>query len=284
MGPVLSACGLESFDLGITPNLAWPEDRAWVVESEVASTPHSSPVRTSAPAKRGAAAMQVDCHRRIDLKRGESVGRGRLVRSTLALAVCGSSTILAVMAPSSPAHADTSAYELYCPGTPVGTIVMNGTVTTGSLSPAKPSSGKTFSVANFQTTIVLPVQLVSASAALGNKVVSGTYKTAIDVTTGATPSSISTGSQTYKVTIPKPIPAKGLAVPTPSSPATVGKFKASSKTVSASLDQHVTFTLIVSGSPLTMKCTTYKNNTEPTGITTHKPKGTPISAALAHAG
>src|SRR3974390_527956 len=170
----------------------------------------------------------------MDLDLGGQVRREQARRIAL-VAVCGSSMAFVVLASSPPAHADTSAYELYCPKTPVGDTAMNATATTGPLSPAKPASGKTFSVTNLQTSFVLPQSLVQASAALGNKTLTGSFKTAVDAAAGATPTSISTGKEKYKVTIPKKVPAAGLDVLTPTSPATVGTFTASSKTISLSM-------------------------------------------------
>ena len=50
----------------------------------------------------------------------------------------------------------TGAYELYCPSTPVGNIVLNGAVTSATLSPANPTAGQAFSVTGYQTVVNLP--------------------------------------------------------------------------------------------------------------------------------
>src|SRR5580692_3624728 len=68
--------------------------------------------------------------------------------------------------PGIPAFADSAPYELFCPGTPVGDIALNGVITTGTLSPAAPASGSTFNLTNYQSTVVIPSAIVAAAAAL----------------------------------------------------------------------------------------------------------------------
>ena len=60
-----------------------------------------------------------------------------------------------------PAFADTSPYELYCPGTPVGNVVINDVTTIGTLSPPSPSA-EPFSLSGFQTQLTMPASVVSA--------------------------------------------------------------------------------------------------------------------------
>ena len=59
-------------------------------------------------------------------------------------------------------------YELFCPQTPVGDIVLNEVTTTATLSPPDPSPGQQFSVTNYQSQVPLPASIASAAAALGN--------------------------------------------------------------------------------------------------------------------
>ena len=89
-------------------------------------------------------------------------------------------------ASATPAFADSSPYELYCPGTPVGNIVLNDVVTTGTITPASPASGAQFNLTNYQSTVVLPSSIVSAAAALGNSAITGSATLKVDAT-GATP-------------------------------------------------------------------------------------------------
>ena len=63
--------------------------------------------------------------------------RGRAVAAVITGLVGGCGGMFALFAASAtPAFADSSAYELYCPGTPVGNIALNGVVTTGTITPA----------------------------------------------------------------------------------------------------------------------------------------------------
>src|SRR5579862_987096 len=87
------------------------------------------------------------------------------------LRVAGATAILGmtgwiVAGQATSAFADSTPYELFCPGTPVGSIALNGVVTTASITPASPASGGQFSVSNYQTTVNLPAAIVTAEQAL----------------------------------------------------------------------------------------------------------------------
>jgi hypothetical protein len=203
---------------------------------------------------------------------------GHGVGALIALSIVA--TVVVGIGTPSGALADTTAYELYCPGTPVGNVVMNGVVTTGTMAPVKPKSGHTFSITGYQTTVPIPVALVSASAALGNKRLTGTATSIMDAT-GATPKSIRIAKTKFSVPIPKKIPKSGVVIAVPESPMAVGPFKATASKVTVSEDPHLTLKLVVSGSSINLACLAYPNNTFPTGITVKKPKGTSISPEIA---
>ena len=169
-------------------------------------------------------------------------------------------------------------YELYCPGTPVGNIALNNATTTATLSPADPSAGSQFNVTGYQTTVDLPTSIVSAASALGNSAISGTATTSLDAS-GATPSSISTGTMSFDVPIPSPVPPSGLPLVIPSSPTTIGPFTASGGGIIVTQDATIQLTLDVSGSNLDLNCKAYPNNLEPTGIVTSSPVG-PVTAPV----
>jgi len=61
----------------------------------------------------------------------------------------------------------------------------------------------------------------------------------------------------------------------------VGPFKAIGSKIAIREGRHPTLTLVVSGNTLTMACLAYPNNTLSTGVTTTKPKGSPISPVIA---
>jgi len=201
----------------------------------------------------------------------------------MASLVAGAGTVIALAAiPASTAYATTPAYELFCPNTPVGSIVLNGAVTSGTITPASPATGSQFNLTGYQTIVNLPSALASAAAALGNTAIAGTAVAKVDAT-GATPASISGGTIPISSPIPSPVPAAGITLDLPAAPATIGPFTASGGTISLTEDSAAQLTLQVSGSPLSLTCTAYPNNTAPTGITTSKPSGTPTSPVIATA-
>ena len=204
--------------------------------------------------------------------------RGHGLGGLIALSVAASTMI--GIGGTSAAFADTTGYELYCAKSPVGNIVMNDVVTTGTMRPATPASGTSFTVTHYQTTFRFPTVLVSASAALGNRVMSGMATTAVDAV-GATPKLVPSGTINYSVRIPKKIRPSGLAIALRRSPVKVGPFKAIGSKIMIRENRHLTLTFVVSGNTLTMVCLAYPNNTLSTGVTTTKPKGSPISPVIA---
>ncbi|HUA95639.1 MAG TPA: hypothetical protein VMB82_08935, partial [Acidimicrobiales bacterium] len=176
----------------------------------------------------------------------------------------------------------TGAYELYCPGTPVGNVVLNGVVTTGTLSPTSPSSGQSFQLTGYQTTASLPSSLASAAAALGSTL-TGTANTTIDAS-GATPASTPENDLGFDVPIPSSIPSSGLALTLPSSPISV-PFTATGSQITIQEDSAASISIDVGGAPLTLTCTAYPNNSVvPSGITTQTPSVPSIAPVIAVAG
>jgi hypothetical protein len=189
------------------------------------------------------------------------------LRAVLAMAIVGG-TAGVVVASASPAGADTPPYELYCPGTPIGNIVMNDTVTTGAITPP---AGASFSVTNYQDHITIPANLVTAVSSFGSTL-SGTVSAQV-VATGATPGSILTGTMNFNVPIPVPLTALTLLVP--ATPISVGPFTSAGGVVSITSGMTMSLTLIVAGNPLTLTCTAYPNNTLPSGTTVSPPGSRP---------
>ncbi|HUI01938.1 MAG TPA: hypothetical protein VLZ77_00220, partial [Acidimicrobiales bacterium] len=102
-----------------------------------------------------------------------SSDRPTLARQVRHLATIGTAAILIggalatltlVRGVASPAYANTTPYELYCPGTPVGNIVLNHVVTTGTISPPAPAAGQAFELTGYQSVVNLPSSIVSAAA------------------------------------------------------------------------------------------------------------------------
>jgi len=208
--------------------------------------------------------------------------RRRKVTTVMAAAVGASAGVFGLTALASPAaFATTQAFELYCPGTPVGNIALNNVVVNGTVSPASPAAGSQFNLTGFQTSVALPSQIVTAAAALGNSAIAGSAVVKVDAT-GATPASVSGGNIAINSVIPSPVPSTGLTLTLPSSPATIGPFTASSSgTVSLTLDPSVSLTLNVSGSNLSLTCNPYPNNTVATGIVTTAPSGAKAAPVIA---
>ncbi len=181
--------------------------------------------------------------------------------------------------PTIPPGGTTGPYELYCPGTPVGNIALNGVTTTASI-PTGLSAGQTFNASNFQTQVTIPSSIASAAAALGNTAISGTAVVKVDAS-GATPATISAGDIAINVPLPSPIPSTGITLNLPSTPGTVGPFTATGDAITLTLDPVVQLTLVVSGSDLGLTCKPYTNNSASTGITSSAPPGSPISPVIA---
>jgi len=207
--------------------------------------------------------------------------RGRCA-SVVVLSLAGVSggVALTLALPAAGAFADTPAYELYCPKTPVGDIVLNNVVTSGTISPASPAAGSQFNVTNWQTTANVPQQLASASAALGNSALAGSATAKVDAE-GATPASIASPTINFSSPLASPIPAAGITLKLPDPPTQIGPFTASGGAITIKEDQTASLTLLVSGSPLTLSCTAYPNNSAQTGIVTSPPTGSPMSPTIA---
>jgi len=206
----------------------------------------------------------------------------RLALAGLASLSLGIVMVVASLAHSSgtPAFADSAPYELYCPGTPVGNIALNGVVTTGTITPASPAAGSTFNLTNYQSTVSLPSAIVAAAAALGNSAITGTAALKVDAT-GATPASVAAPPIAINAPIPSPVPPTGLSLVLPSTPGTVGPFTASGGAVTLTVDPAIALTLVVSGSDLNLTCTPYPNNSAATGIVSSPPSGAEVSPVIA---
>ena len=181
------------------------------------------------------------------------------------------------------AVADTSAYELYCPGSPVGNIAFNGVITTGSLSPSAPAKGESFSITDFQTTFSVPIPIVDATAALGNTTISGYIGSILDVS-GAKPAKL-TENESLSSTIPSTV-TNPLPVLAPSSPVVVGPLNATGSSVVVTVNAHVTLAVSVTPgeSGRKVRCLIYPNNATASGLDVKKPSGSPVAPVIAKSG
>src|SRR5579864_2212397 len=105
----------------------------------------------------------------------------RALSATLGAVVTLSGTVMLVGAAieAGQAGADTAPFELYCTGTPVGALVFNDVVISGTLSPAAPAVGQQFSLQGFQAHVTIPAAVATLAAQVGNTTLSGTVSTSI---------------------------------------------------------------------------------------------------------
>ncbi len=174
-------------------------------------------------------------------------------------------------------------YELFCPQTPIGDVVLNEVTTTATLSPPDPSAGQQFNVTNYQSQVPLPATIAEAAAAIGNTSLTGTATGTIDAL-GASPASIPTGPLTFDVPIPSPVPPSGVPLIVPSSPITVGPFTATSNGIAIAQNANLDLSLVIAGSNLDLKCTAYPDDSAPSGIAAGPPDASPISPVIVTAG
>lgn len=178
------------------------------------------------------------------------------------------------------ASAGSVAYELYCPGTPVGNIVLNDTRSAGTLTPAAPSQGHRFGISGYTVTLVLPSAVASAAQALGNTSIAGTLKTAFDVT-GSRPALKQNHRRTFNVPIPANVPESGLVVVVHFPQMTVGRVQKGTTQITIFQHPQMRLTMTISGSRLRLNCLTYPNNAVPSGITDSAPSGAPVAPMIA---
>ncbi len=210
----------------------------------------------------------------------KNVGSRMLRVAGSAALLSGGAWCIAAAAASTAASAATSApYELYCPGTPVGDIILNNATTSGVITPAAPAAGSTFSITDYQTIVNVPFALVTASAALGNTDLAGSATVGISATS-ATPASITSPVIDFTAPIPTPVPATGVTLDLPATPSTVGPFTATSGAITITQSTKASLTLTVSGNPLALTCTSYKNNSAATGIVTVAPPASDAASPI----
>ena len=185
---------------------------------------------------------------------------------------------------SGPATTLTGAYELFCPGTPVGDIALNDAMTTATL-PTGLTAGQSFSITGYQTMVNLPASLATAAAALSpGQPLMGTATTQI-LASGATPATTPEGPTSFSAPLPSPIPTGGVSLSVPTAPATINGFTASSPNITIQEGSSASLSLIVSGAPLALTCTAYPNDSvTPSGITTSAPTAAAIAPIIAVAG
>ncbi len=214
----------------------------------------------------------------ITTSRGSRSAR-HSIGSLIALMIVATTLVgITSLTVASAAFANTTKYELYCPGTPLGNLAINGVVTTGNMIPATPTLGQGFKITNYQTKLRFSSAIVSGFAALGFTALTGHAKTTVRAI-GATPTSSAWGPFDYNVPIPTTIPPPSLVISLPNSPTQIWPWHATASKITIKEAPRLALTLVVSGSPLAMYCMAYPNNAVPTGIG-HTPPGSPISPVI----
>jgi hypothetical protein len=162
----------------------------------------------------------------------------------------------------------------------VGNVVLNDVTTSGTISPASPTTGSQFNLTGYQTNVSIPQALAEAAQAIQPDL-QGSATAQLDAS-GATPATMSEGPFNFDVTIPTPVPSSGVALALPPSPETAGPFTAGGGLITLEEDSSASLTLVVGGSPLSLTCTAYPNDDIPqSGITQSTPSGSPIDPIVA---
>jgi len=158
----------------------------------------------------------------------------------------------------------TGAYQLYCPKTAFGDVVI-GVTTVASLSPSQPGAGVKFYVKGVQEKITFPQGLAQGLASLGTLL--GTASLVLHAP-GATPASMATPVFHFTINLPKKPPAAGLKFSAPAAPAPpMGPFTAGTSKVVVEEDktQKLTLALDAKGQqPFPMSCTSFPPGTAKT--------------------
>jgi len=170
----------------------------------------------------------------------------------------------------------TGAYEMYCPRTPVGDLVFNDVVTTGVVSPQGLWAGDQFDLVQYQTRIPIPSGIVWGLVGFGNTVLQGFGGTAIEAF-GASPSSKSSGLESFDVSLPDPVPSSGLTLDISSASGAIGPFVSNGGAITIAGEEDVLMVAGVSQHIVSMNCQAYPNDTiTPSGVVHTQPLSIPI--------
>jgi hypothetical protein len=166
----------------------------------------------------------------------------------------------------------TGAYELYCPATILGDVVISA-ATTATLSPVHPRVGQKFYLKGLQEHITFAAGLAQGLASLSP--LSGSAALEVHVA-GAKPATDKSQAYHFTITIPKTVAPSGLKFGVPTAPATMGPFTATgADVVVAQAKQQVLSLALGPGAQdkVALTCTSF-----PPGTAATKP-GAPWSGA-----
>lgn len=172
----------------------------------------------------------------------------------------------------SPAPKLTGAYELYCPATVLGDVVINA-ITVATLSPAHPKPEQKFYLKGLQERVTFAAGLAQGLATLSP--LSGSAALVLHLG-GARPATAKSQDFHFTVTIPRTVASSGLKFGVPTAPASMGPFTATGADVVISQDKRQVLSLALGAGgqeKVALTCTSF-----PPGTAATKP-GTPWSGA-----
>src|ERR1019366_9342852 len=106
------------------------------------------------------------------------------IRPIIATASASGSTTPPTTTPPTtvPPTSPTGPYELYCPGSPVGDLVLNDTTTTATITPSTLAQGQQFQLAGLQTQFSIPQAVAQQAEGLGLTQITGDAAMFMDTT------------------------------------------------------------------------------------------------------
>jgi len=159
---------------------------------------------------------------------------------------CAAATVAASpLAAAAPARsvpkALTGPYELYCPGTVLGSLVLHASAK-ASFAPSRPHPGQRFTMTGAQVQVHFPAGLAEGLKPFSP--MEGTVTASLQLL-GATPSAINF-SKALSIVFPASVPAAGTSFVVPKTAATLGPFTATSNSLWAEMGSDVDMSLTVS--------------------------------------
>jgi hypothetical protein len=154
----------------------------------------------------------------------------------------------------------TGPYQLYCPATILGAVVLHS-LSKATISPQTTAAGRAFRLVGVQVRVTFPQAFASEMSTLGP--ITGKAVATLKLS-GATPSA---QAQTagFDVTFPKPAPPAGVVVGVPAKPSSYGPFTATSGSVVVEMGSSIAMTLAVKPGGKALKvalaCTAFPDGT-----------------------
>ena len=216
------------------------------------------------------------------------------IRPVIATASASGTLPTTTLAP--PPGTTTGPYELYCPGSPVGNLVLNDTTTTATISPSTLTQGQQFSLSNLQTQFSIPQAVAQQAEAPGLTQITGDATMFTDTTGVSEDDGIAfDDSSTTTVALTRVLRhalQRHTAQPGPLHRRAVHghrghraalestTFTATGGPIEFDLNQ-VDLNVTEFGDSFGLFCSTFPNNTEPTGLSATAPTVSPVEPVIA---